>query len=153
LYFNNSLGGLRKHFLGSDHSCTRLILNLLDLKSGSTNNGTHEVVRDQQSDRGEGANRRGRKGRVGQWGFEQESCDFGKRGSDAFDFTRDGQDSVLDTSDDLGNTSLDSGSVSDLSNGGTAFTDNDTGFLGRDECSEGERVFVIVVGGGGVGCV
>lgn len=110
-------------------------------------------MRDQQSNGSEGANGRGRKGRVGQWGLEQESCDFRKGGSDTFDFSRDGQDSVLNTSDDLGNTSLDTGSVSDLSNGGSAFTDDDTGFLGRYECSEGERVIVIVLGVGGLTCV
>lgn len=110
-------------------------------------------MRNQQSNGSEGADGRGRKGRVGQWGLEQESCDFGKGGSDTFDFSRDGQDSVLNTSDDLGNTSLDTGSVSDLSNGGSAFTDNDTGFLGGDECSEGERVIVIVLGVGGLTCV
>jgi len=90
LDFDDSLGGLGKHFLGSDHSSTRLILDLLDLQSGSTNDGTHEVVRDQQSDRSEGADRRRRKGRVGQGSLEQKSGDLGESGSDALDFSRDG---------------------------------------------------------------
>jgi hypothetical protein len=101
LNFDDSLGRLREHFLGSDHSCTRLILDLLDLQSGSTNDGSHKVVGDQQSDGSEGANRRRREGRVGQGSLEQKSCDLGKGGSDTLDLSRDGKDSVLDTSDDL----------------------------------------------------
>lgn len=145
LNFNDSLGRLRKHFLGSDHSSTGLILNLLDLQSGSTNDGTHEVVGDQQSNGGEGADRRRRKGGVGQGGLEQKSSDLGESGSDTFDLSRDGENSILNTSDDLGNTSLYTSSVSDLSNGSSAFTDDDTGFFGRDESSEGEGMFLAVV--------
>lgn len=87
LDFNDSLGRLRKHLLGSDHSCTRLVLDLLDLQSGSTNDGTHEVVGDQQSDGSEGADRGRREGRVGQGSLEQKSCDLGESGSDTLDFS------------------------------------------------------------------
>jgi hypothetical protein len=90
LNFDDSLGRLGEHFLGGDHSCTRLVLDLLDLQTGSPNDGTHEVVRDQQSDRSEGANRWRREGRVGQGSLEQKSCNLGESGSDTFDFSRDG---------------------------------------------------------------
>jgi len=145
LNFNDSLGGLRKHLLGGDHSSTRLVLDLLDLQPGSANDGTHEVVGDQQSDRSESADRRRGEGRVGQRSLEQKSCDLGKGGSDTLNFSRDGEDSVLNTSYDLGDTSLDTGSVSDVGDGSSSFTDDDTGFLGRDESSEGKRVLLAVV--------
>jgi hypothetical protein len=99
-------------------------------------------VRDQQSDRGEGADRGRRERRVGKRSLEQKSCDLGVGGSDTFDFSRDREDSVLNTLDNLGDTSLDATGVSDLGNGGTGFTDDNTGFLGRDEGSDGEGVFL-----------
>jgi hypothetical protein len=145
LDLDDSLGRLGKHFLGSDHSSARLVLDLLDLQSLSTDNGTHEVVGDQKSDRGEGTDGRRRKGRVGKGSLEQKFCDLGKGGSDTFDLTRDGEDSVLNTSDDLGDTSLDTGRSSDLSDGGTSFTDDDTGFLGRDKRSDGQGVLLVGV--------
>jgi hypothetical protein len=140
LNLDDSLGGLGQHFLGSDHPCARLILNLLDFESGSTNDGTHEIMRDQESDRGESADRRRGEGRVGEGSLEQESRDLGVGGSDSLDFTGDREDSVLNTLDDLGDTSLDTSGISDLGDSRTGLTDNDTGFLGRDESTDSEGV-------------
>ena len=52
------------------------------------------------------------------------------------------QRAVLHARDDLGNTSLCTGRVSNTGNGSSRLADDNTGFLGADECTEGERVLV-----------
>lgn len=146
LDFDNSFSRLRKHLLGSDHPGSGLILNLLDLETGSTDDGAHEIMRNQESDRGECADGGWRKGRVGKGGLEQQSSDFGIGARDSLDLARNREHPVLDALHDFGNTGLDTGSVSDVGNGRTGFTDDDTGLLGRDERSDGQGVLLGMTG-------
>lgn len=44
LNLNDSLGGLREHFLLSNHANARVVLDVLNLQAGSADNGTHLVV-------------------------------------------------------------------------------------------------------------
>lgn len=50
LDFDDTLGGLGKHLLLSDHADTRVVLNLLDLETLATDDRTHLVVRDEEAD-------------------------------------------------------------------------------------------------------
>ena len=47
LDLDDTLGGLGKHLLGGDHAGAREVLNVLDLETLATDDGAHEVVRDQ----------------------------------------------------------------------------------------------------------
>jgi len=149
LNLDDTLGGLREHLLGSDHTSAGSVLNLLDLETGPADDGTHQVVGDEQTDRGESSDGRRWERRVGQRGLEEETSNLAIGSSDTFDVTGSGEDTVLDSRDDFGNASLDTGSVTDRSDGGTGFTDDDTSFLGADERAESELVlFTAVLEGG-----
>lgn len=63
LHLHNALRRLREHFLGSNHPCTRSILDSFYLESITTDDGTHQVVGDQEADGGMKGSRRG--GRYG----------------------------------------------------------------------------------------
>lgn len=76
LDLDNSLGRLGQHLLGSDHSGTRGVLDLLDGSAGLSDDGSHEVVRDQQTHRGEGV--AGEVFGVGKRGFQEGLGDLGK---------------------------------------------------------------------------
>ena len=76
LDLDNSLGRLGQHLLGSDHSGTRGVLDLLDGSAGLSDDGSHEVVRDQQTHRGKGV--AGEVFRVGKRGFQEGLGDLSK---------------------------------------------------------------------------
>lgn len=57
LDFDDTFGGLREHLLGSNHAGPGGILDGLDLGSVATDNRAHEVVRDQETERGMGRDR------------------------------------------------------------------------------------------------
>lgn len=52
LNFDDSFGGLGEHFLGRDHTGSRDVLDVLDFEAASTNDCAHEIVRDEETDRG-----------------------------------------------------------------------------------------------------
>lgn len=51
LDLDNAFSGLRKHLLLSNHAHSRGILDLLDLESLATDDGTHLIMRNQQANR------------------------------------------------------------------------------------------------------
>jgi hypothetical protein len=117
LNFDDTLGRLREHLLGGDHASSRHVLDLLDLETRAANDGSHEVVADQQTDRGERVGWRRGKGRVGKGGLEEETSDFGVGAGDGIEVTADAEDTVLNTLHDLGNARFAAGEGSDLSDG------------------------------------
>lgn len=151
LNLDDSFGRLREHLLGSDHARARSVLDLLDLESGPADDGTHEVVGDQQSDRGESPNGGRRKRRVGKRSLKQETGNLSVRAGDLLSITRSAEDTVLDAWNDLGDAGFDARGVSDVRDCGSAFADDDTGFLGADERTEGELMLVVERRGRGVG--
>ena len=54
LNFDNAFGRLREHVLGGYHAGAGRVLNHLDLKTGSADDGTHEVVGDEEAEGGVG---------------------------------------------------------------------------------------------------
>ncbi|KAI6766591.1 hypothetical protein HG531_011813 [Fusarium graminearum] len=114
LNLDYSLGRLRKHLLLSNHANTRSVLNVLDLKTLSSNNGTHLVVRDEKLD----------------------SYIPSTRNSVAT--TSDGQDTVVNALHNLTNTSLDTSLISEIGDILATLANNDTGFLGGNNRTKGE---------------
>lgn len=53
--FDDALGGLGEHFFAGDHTCARGVLDGFDFEAAAADDGTHEVVRDEQAERGVGA--------------------------------------------------------------------------------------------------
>ena len=59
LDIDNAFRGLGQHVLGGDHARARSVLDGFNLETLTTDDGTHEVVGDEKTDRGMGASRRG----------------------------------------------------------------------------------------------
>lgn len=66
----------------------------------------------------EGSDRRRREGRVRKGSLKQETSDFRIGGSDPFEITSDGQDTVLNALDNLGDTCFNTGGVANSGDGG-----------------------------------
>jgi hypothetical protein len=77
LDLDDSLGRLRKHLLGGDHSSAGDVLNVLDLEAGATDHSAHEVVGDEEADGGEGVGRGRREGVGRERGLEELAGDLG----------------------------------------------------------------------------
>jgi hypothetical protein len=52
LDLDDSFGGLGEHFLGGDHAGAGDVLDVLDFETASADDGAHEVVGDEEADRG-----------------------------------------------------------------------------------------------------
>lgn len=49
LDIDNTFGGLGKHIFRSNHASSGRVLNSLDLEATTTNDATHEIVRDKET--------------------------------------------------------------------------------------------------------
>lgn len=147
LYLDDTLGRLGKHLLGSDHSSTGGVLDLLDLGTSSTDDSSHQVVGDEKSDGGERSDWWRRKGRVGKGGLEQKSSDLSVSSGDPFQLSGSREDSVLNARDHLGDTGFDASELTDVGNGRSTLANDDTGLFGADERPQSE--LMLIVGGGG----
>lgn len=150
LDLDDTLSGLGEHLLGGDHACTREILDVLNLETLTTDDGAHEVVRDEEAHRGSLSS--GLSGGTVcldgsvEGVFEDGLCDEGESVRDTDQGTRDGEDAVVNTGDDLGNASLDACLLTELCDVGTALADDDAGFLGGDEGADEEGSVGVDVG-------
>lgn len=150
LYLDDTLGGLGEHLLGSDHSSTGSVLDLLDLGTSSTDDSSHQVMRDEKSNGGERSDGWGRKGRVGKGGLEQKSSDFAISRGDAFQLSGSREDSVLNAWNYLGDTGFDASELTNIGNGRSTLANDDTGLFGADERPQSE-LMLIVCGGRAAG--
>lgn len=129
-------------------------MNLLDFLALTTDDGAHEVVGDQETEGAEGV--AGEVSGVGERGVEEESCDFtvgldkvsaeslmNDREStahlgDLFDAARDTKHSILNSTNDLANARLYFRLIPQLCNRLPCLSNDDPGFLGRDQRSKGD---------------
>lgn len=136
LDLDNSLGGLREHLLGSDHSGTGSVLDLLDLQSLSTDNGTHEVVGNEETKGGESVV--GHVSGIGERGRHEQLGNLRITGSDFLQLSSNAENSVLNTRDDFADTGFNTRVVSDLGDASTTFTDDDAGLFGANQTPDGQ---------------
>lgn len=83
--------------------------------------------------------------------LEQSSCDDGISPGDGIAATSDGQDPVMHTLDDLADSGLDASLIAQVGNIFTAFSNDDSSLLGRDDGAESELglgVFLVCLRGG-----
>jgi hypothetical protein len=133
LYLNDSFRRLGKHILGCNHTSARSILNGFDLHALTSDDGTHEIVGDEEAEGGVGwRDDGGSRGSARRLRLEQLSDNERISFGDAFDWATDGQDTLMDTRNDFGNAGLDTRALTKFCDIFTSFSDNDASLLCGD---------------------
>lgn len=145
LNLDDALGRLWEHLLLGDHTDTRDILDVLDLESLATDDGTHLVVGDKELD-SVGSVSGNNTTHSHHWSTLNESLgDNGIGLGDGIATTRDGQDAVVDTLDDLGDTGLDASLIAKVGNVLASLADDNTSLLGGDDGTESELLLGVLL--------
>lgn len=157
LHLDDALGRLRQHILGRDHTRARAVLNGFDFETIATDDGAHQIVRDEQSDRGvrrwrgggdRGGGRRADELRNDQGVrlYAQSLLDNNLEKyictclSDTLHRPGDGENALMHAWDDLADTGLDPSLLTEVCDVLARFADDDAGLFGTNECTQSQSV-------------